>query len=95
MATVEKGPIARKRVFIGKAWNNKVPADAEENAGVEYVTVKLDRNVRVNLEGNDRLVLWPAAKRTEVNERTGQPFVDADYNVSVSVETDEETEPGA
>jgi len=90
MATVTIKQPKSALKFIGKAWLNKVPEDAEQNAGVEYITVRIDRDKSVALEASDRLTLWPNVKRTdEFNARTGQPFIDADFNVAVNV-TEEE-----
>lgn len=65
-----------QREFIGKAWINKVPATAQKNAGVEFISVKLDRNIAsVDIQAGQQITLWPNIKR--------EGKQDADYRVSV------------
>lgn len=65
-----------QREFIGKAWINQVPATASKNAGVQFISVKLDRNIAsVSIEAGQQITLWPNLKR--------EGKQDADYRVSV------------
>lgn len=85
MATVvDRSTAKRTTKIIGRAWFNEVAADAEENAGVKYLTIKLNRGMQLSLDDSDRLTLWPNDKREGINPRTNVEFADADFNLGVS-----------
>ena len=73
-----------KREFIGKAWINIVKKEGQ-NKGVQFINVSLDQDIdAVEITKGSSILLWPQKKREGINEKTNQPFQDADYRVSIS-----------
>lgn len=71
-----------KREFIGKGWLNVTQKG--EHAGQEYINITLDQDInKLSIVKGNRLLLWPNEKREELNPKTGKPYADADYRVSL------------
>lgn len=86
MATVSKATKQddRKTRLIGRAWKNVIRDG--KNAGIEYLTIKLDSGVKVSFDDQDFITLWPNDnKRTGINPRTNKSFQDADYRLGVKL----------
>lgn len=76
MAKVNSAQDAQtKRVFIGRAWANKVKQG--ERAGTEFLSLRIDRGVDVSLTTGDQITLWPNRKR--------EGKQDADFRASIQV----------
>lgn len=87
----DSADVAKEVKIVGRAWHNVVSAiDADgnpnPNAGVAYLSLRLNRGVAITIDAQDRVTLWPNEKRAGINPNTGKPFVDADYNVGITVE---------
>lgn len=73
---VAQAPVTTQRVFIGRAWKNRVQKEGATK-GVEFLNLQLDRDVSITLEAGDRITLWPNTKR--------EGKADADYRASIQV----------
>ena len=84
MAVKRNEQTPTKREFIGKGWINTVEKEGK-NKGVKYINVALDQDIEtVEILKGSNILLWPQEKRDGINDKTGQPFQDADYRVSIS-----------
>lgn len=91
-AVVRNTQAQQDREFIGKAWKNVVSKEGSKFKGVEFIRVTLDsvgRNAveSVTMSKGHSLLLWPNAKREGTNPKTGKPYNDADFRVSLVHQT--------
>lgn len=74
-----------ERKFVGKAWMHTVDKDGSEHNGKKYINVVLDQEIsELKLVKGEGLLLFENDKREGENEKTGKPFQDPDFRVSIS-----------
>jgi len=72
------------RLFVGRAWLRKVSNPKSAHNGKEFINLVLDDGLgELTVKEGNKLILWPNNKRDGINEKTGRPFQDADYRVSL------------